>query len=479
MKILIISPHTGPSVADNFYMAPALGPLRLAHFLNSRGHQADYYDPNFFDVLKKGPNLRDKLLSEEWDLIGFSVLDETLENDIQNMYIAQSICPSSTLIAGGIEAQFNYQNILDKTPCRIVVIGEGEIPLLMLADGKPLQEIPGIVFRNNSLPSTKELMDEALESIRWDSVSFEDYWSHYAAKYSSVDDSLEKTIYTVRVSFRNRCPIACKYCSSTNQVPLATKTKAPVVAASEDIMAATVDKIVRTHPKVRTIYITDDDFCINRLSVIRFCQRIVERKYEKLSFLCFARVTDLDRDMLEWMSKAGFRQLNVGVESFSQNVLDEVGKQCTVQDIHRRLPLAKEYGVKIYFNVILTTPHSQLEDVERTVKEALKYISDPCYSVGVVPAIRPYKGSEFAETCSHYISKVVPIDGTAYHLRRDSVILAEDKRVRELQFRFLETVDKVVDEELHQKNLFHKNSVNVGRVKLEYMLKLINEVKSS
>ena len=166
-----------------------------------------------------GPSVEEKLTENAWDLIGFSVLEESLWQDIENMYLARKLCPKATLVAGGIEAQFNYQTILDKTPCRIVILSEGEIPLRMLCDGAPPHTIPGIVFKNAALPLSQEDFNDATNAIDWEQNPYENYWDHYLAKYGdTVTDENLQEIHTARVFSRNRCPIGCKFCSSTNQI---------------------------------------------------------------------------------------------------------------------------------------------------------------------------------------------------------------------------------------------------------------------
>ena len=75
------------------------------------------------------------------------------------------------------------------------------------------------------------------------------------------------------------------------------------------------------------------DFAINKPSVIRFCKQVIEQDFGNLAFMCFARITDLNEEVIQWMSKANFCKLNIGVESFSQRVLNEVGKRCDVKEI--------------------------------------------------------------------------------------------------------------------------------------------------
>jgi len=328
MKILLVSPCSDEGIFDRSFMAPPLGVLRLAGFLNGRGHVAEFFDPNIHRVSQPRTTLEEKLQEKDWDIIGFSLLDETLVKDLENIHLASRMVPGAQLVAGGIEAQFNYQTVLDKSPCNIVVLGEGEIPILMMANGEPLHEIPGIVYKNNAVPLSAELFNEATDAIHWEDIPYERYWDFYVQKYGgSMTVENEREVHTVRVFSRNRCPIACKFCSSTNQLTWGADAKVPVISATGEMLISVIDRIVEAHPRVKTIYLTDDDFCINKRDVIRFCQRVVERNYQDLSFLCFARVTDLNDELLGWMKKANFRRLNIGVDSFSDDVLVEMGKR--------------------------------------------------------------------------------------------------------------------------------------------------------
>ena len=45
-NILLIGPQTELSAAERSFMAPALGVVRLAGYLNKNGHYAEHYEPN-------------------------------------------------------------------------------------------------------------------------------------------------------------------------------------------------------------------------------------------------------------------------------------------------------------------------------------------------------------------------------------------------------------------------------------------------
>jgi radical SAM superfamily enzyme YgiQ (UPF0313 family) len=484
-NILLIGPQTELASAERSFMAPALGVIRLAGFLNKKGHYAESYEPNLSMLTGKPPFLEEVLKKKKWDIIGFSVLEETFIFDIENMYLSEKICPEAIFIAGGIEAQFNYQNVLDKTPCKFVIISEGEKSLLALADNKPINEIPGIVFKNSSVPLDQQTFDFATSAIDWENLPYEQYWDYYTNKYGNKITELNlDEIHTVRIFGRNRCPIGCKFCSSTNQITWGSGQKVPVISASEDTLIHNIKRICDSHPRTRTIYLTDDDFCINKLSVIRFCEKIIQEKNKnnlpkKLTFMSFCRASDASIEMFEWMKKAGFRRLNIGIESFSTKVLNEMNKKCTAEQNHECMKIAKETGVGPYANIIVTTPESNLEDVEQTVNDAYEYTTDPFFHLGVTIGIKPLKGTDYYETFSDFRTRIVPINGTNFHLKYDDLIYANDPKVKHLQIRYWNEIDDYMNEEIQKKDIRHGNARNLSQLKLLFLKKLIKEIKEN
>lgn len=466
-------------MADKYFMSPPLGVIRLAGYLSAKGHQAEHFDPNLSIVTGIGVDLETKLREKPWDFIGFSVLDETLPTDIRNMYLSNKICPKAILLAGGIEAQFNYQTILDKTPCNIVIIGEGELPVSRIVNGDPLHEIPGVVFKNKAKPLSQELFNDATLSIPWEDLPYEDYWDHYIAKYGDKMTKInEQEIHTVRVFSRNRCPIGCKFCSSTNQLTWGSDGTVPVLSMTEDNLIDVVERIIKAHPRTKTIYLTDDDFVINKRSVMRFCEKVIERDFGDLTFMCFARASDLNKEVLDLMSRANFRRLIIGVESFSQPVLDDMNKRCDEQEIHDALALCNDVGIKPHINVILISPTVTLDDIEVSIDNALYYLYRDMVYCGVISAIRPLKGTEYFESYVDYQSQVVEVPGTPFKLKVDDMIWADDPLVRLCQEAYWNGIDNEVGRLVESAGIVHPTGNNVAEFSLMFMKKLIHDVRA-
>ena len=478
-NILLVSPTSDKKMAEVKWLAPPIGLLRLVGFLNANGHDAEYIDLNLYNVSGRGMSLDQKLKERKWDIIGFSVLEDSMVNDIENMNLAKKLCSDALLIAGGIEAQFNYQTILDKTPCKIVVLGEGEIPLLMIANDEQLDKIPGIVLRRNAIPLNNEQFWEATKNIEWEKIRYEDYWDFYMEKYKdSMNETRMDEIHTLRIFTRNRCPRNCNFCSSTNQLSWAADRMAvPIIdiMADQDLVPL-IERIKRAHPRLRTIYFTDDDFCINAQKVIQFCKNITEKNLG-LKFIAFSRVNELDEEVLRWMGKAGFRVLNIGVESFSQKVLDEIGKNYDSSITHEKMRLVRKNGIIPFISIILITPDSTLDDIEKTVDELIPMIKDGTVISSIALSCIPFKGSEFYERTFDYMTEIISVPNTRHVIKKHYAILANDPSVRYVQVRFFNEITDVIERFIKEKGVSHATSVNQALRRLEFMKELIAEAR--
>lgn len=477
-KILLVSPTSERTMAEVKWLAPPLGILRLAGYLNSRGHQAEWLDTNYHIVAGKGPSLEDKLKEKNWDIIGFSVLDDSLAKDIENMYLAKKLCPNALLVAGGIESQFNYQTILDKSPCKIVILGEGEVQMLMLANETPPEKIPGIVVRKDAVPFTRELFLDATEGIEWEKIPYEGYWDFYMEKYEGqLNEKKLEEIHTIRVFTHNYCPYGCTFCCSTHQLTAASgKAAVPLVDIGAEDLLRLVERIKRAHPRVRTIYLTDDNFTVNSAKVIKFCQAAIKRNLG-LSFMCFARVSDLNKDVLLWMAKANFRLLNIGVESFSQKVLDEINKKYNAAETEGKIRLVQKHGIHPFISVILITPESTLDDVEITVDKTMGLIKDGTVTASIALACIPLKGSTLHERYFDYSTEIIEIPGTKHTVKRHYNILANNPYVREAQLRFYGGINREINKFIKEKGIAHLTSAAQALIRLKFMKQIITDIR--
>ena len=479
-NILLVSPTSPHEVGMTKWLSANLGIERIAGYLRAHGHKARTFDTNIHKAVRSHVSIQSVLDSELWDIIGFSVMEETLVEDITNMTLAKKCCPDALIVAGGHTAQFDYQTLLDKSPARIVVLGEGEIPLLKLANADPLDQIPGIVFKNPAVALTKEQFVEATLEIDYENIPYEMYWDYYVDLYKSngidITTDISKMIHTVRIFTRNYCPMKCKFCSSTNYLTFATNEKnVPIVDISGQQLIDLIKRIIVAHPRVETFYFTDDDFFCKKDEVKKFCQQIVEEGI-KMDFIAFARIDKIDFELAVLIKKAGFRTLNMGFENFRPEILQEFNKSYSVETIYKNLELLASQEIRPAATFILCSPEAKLEWIEETTHRILDLMEKECIYPGVNMCVQPQKGSRFFEEYIEFESQLIPIPETDYFIKRNHFIQCTDPEVREFQYRFLYQWTHFIDDEINAKG--HLNSQLQSAMKLRLALDVITEIKA-
>ena len=480
-RVLLVTPTSPHDIGTTKWMSPNLGIERLAGYLNSNGHYAETYDTNLHKAVGGEPSLENKIKDTAWDVIGFSVYEETMPMDIENMMLASRIQPDALIIAGGHSAQFDYMTILDKSPARLVVLGEGEKPLLKLVNGEPLEEIPGIVLKNYNEPLTPEEFKHATESIDYERIPYEKYWNYYIDLFNKtgreISDELSQQIHTIRIYTRNYCPMGCKFCSSTNFLPKGCGKPVRIADVSGQDLLLLIKRIIKAHPRVETIYFTDDDFCSHRNKLIEFLQLLNTAKLP-VTFISFARIDDLDEEVVSLMVAAGFRTLNIGIESFQPEILKEYNKKLDPAVIGKQIALLNSYGMHPAVTFILCSPESRIEWIEDTAKRVLEELDKGTIHPGVNATVQPQKGSRFWEEYVEMETQLLHIPGTEHTIKREHFIKCTDPEVREFQYRLLYRWTNHIDRVSREESGGHLNSQTQSAMKLKIILDVIKEIKS-
>jgi len=147
---LLIGPYD-PHCGEFTFLAPPLGVWRLAGVLEAAGIETRVFDPN---CCREPPQraLERVLLSGAWDIVGVSTTGMTLRFDLELAHIVRRVTPEAFIVAGGMEATFRPELMFELGPFDLIVLGEGERPLLDLVArrraGQPLGGIAGTAERN-------------------------------------------------------------------------------------------------------------------------------------------------------------------------------------------------------------------------------------------------------------------------------------------------------------------------------------------
>lgn len=210
-----------------------------------------------------------------------------------------------------------------------VSVGESEITFLELLErlqsGTPTSGIAGTVFRAGGIPEMgpERAAVEELDTI----ASPHDYFDTHILMTS------------------RGCPWRCTFCGAEASWGRGYR------AQSVPYVLDAIEKAV-ARARVKMIQIKDDTFTTNRKRVIALCRGIRERKLQFL-WSCDTRVDVLSDELLHEMRLAGCERLSLGVESGSQKILDAIDKKITVDEIVASTELAKKWGIKVRYYMMI------------------------------------------------------------------------------------------------------------------------------
>jgi len=242
---------------------------------------------------------------------------------------------------------------------------EGEYTMLELCLGKELNEIEGLIYRENGniIYNRERMLIEEL-----DTLPFPRYGNIDLSRYSDV-----RYICSSR-----GCPYNCAFCQSRSM--LGKKYR---VRSAQNIF----DEIVFWYDRdYRDFNFVDDNFTMDRQRVYALCSLIKQNNIKDLDLsVSGVRADQVDEDLLKKMRESGFTHLCFGVESASDNILRALNKKETIKTIERSVELANKLGffVRLYF--VVGSPYETLKDVEKSIEFAEKYSTGGCNFGSLMP----------------------------------------------------------------------------------------------
>lgn len=417
-SILLVGPYD-PQCGEYTFLAPPLGVWRLAGVLTQHGIDVKVFDPNCCT----GPPeraLEREILRATWDVIGVSTTGMTLKFDLELAHLAHRLAPQACMVAGGMEATFRPRLMFELGPFERVILGEGERPLLEIARRlRARQSLGGIVgtverradgslLRVPQAAMNHEQLRTAIFSTPYECMPYEAYWERLEAAYrvgslptKAAREAALAEIRSVRLITLNYCPMGCTFCSSTNFLHEAQGSVASIARLDADECLAMIERIVATHPRVRTIIFQDDIFVFSKdRRILPLCEAIVAAKQagvlpEQLQFISTNRIDAMSEERLAAMRRAGFRVLGFGIENFSRRVLNEFNKGHIHRHIEPMLYAALAQGITPFLDLILSSPRASLADIAETLREAFRWLRQGC-EIGMYPYVIPFSGAAFA-----------------------------------------------------------------------------------
>jgi hopanoid biosynthesis associated radical SAM protein HpnJ len=259
-----------------------------------------------------------------------------------------------------------------------VVKREFDYAIVDFANGKPLEEIPGVVFRKNggfqNNPEAPPI--ENLDALPWVTKV---YKRDLDFRRYNVPFLLNPylSFYTSR-----GCPAQCTFCLWPQ-----THSGHRWRLRSTDDIVNECRYVLENFPGLKEIFFDDDTFNYQKARTIELCNKL---RALKMTWSCTSRVTT-DFDTLKAMKEAGCRLLIVGYESGDQQILKNIKKGATIDMARRFTANCKKLGLTIHGDFIVGLPGETRETIQKSIAFAKELdVETIQVSIG-----HPYPGTEF------------------------------------------------------------------------------------
>lgn len=152
----------------------------------------------------------------------------------------------------------------------------------------------------------------------------------------------------------------------------------------ENVVAEIV-YIAENFPEVKEIVFEDDTFTSKKQRVLDICNLMIEKGLNKrFRWLCNARV-NLDYETMKIMKKAGCHLIIPGIESGSQEILNNIKKGTTIELIHNYVGNAKKAGLFVHACYMVGNQGETKETMEETLNLALMLNTDTAQFYPLLP----------------------------------------------------------------------------------------------
>lgn len=375
-KIFLIWPT---DITKQSALYPPLGLASLASMMKQRNYEVKVIDLSFDETWDQICSLK-----ENGAIYGISFTSSLYSNTEKCIQIIRGKDTNSKIVLGGPHASVLPEETLKDMDADVVCIGESEtsFPLVVeaLANGGDLKAIKGIAFKDNHKIIVTLEMDKIQDL---DSLPIPDQTLFPYERYFEEKAFRELSIITSR-----GCPGRCTFCQPTVERIFGKKIR----YFGTDYIVNQI-RCLKKRFSLDFFVISDDTFITNKKRAIELCQKIISEKIN-IFWRCQTRITLLDREIIRALKSAGCFVIALGVESGSQEILDSLHKNTSIEKIKEVFKICHEEGMLTHAYLMignLGESDTTIEETRNLLKEIRPFSSNICVTT-------PYPGTYLYET---------------------------------------------------------------------------------
>ena len=389
-KILLMVPVT--SLMRGVPRFPDLGLGYLATAIKNSGHDVYIRSWNMNSSVR---NFKRYIKENEFDVIGIKVFTKDVEATNKTIKIIRSVLPETIIVVGGPHPSTSEPEeiLMDMSDCDFAFKGEAELGLPLLIrcvnsigkyNHEDLKKIPGLVWKNEDLVySNLPVLLPDIDNFgfpEWEIMKPKDY------RMPKIPGGFKED-YSAPIIVTRGCSSSCIYCAAYKINGKRIRTRDPK-AVIEEI------GLLYNNYGVRNLFIMDTRFMHDVEIVTGMCEGIIENEMN-ISWDCVAYedLASISQKILKLMKKSGCKLINVGIESGSDRMREQIKKQGTINEIFQKVQMIKDVGIGVRAFFMIGFPGERKKDIEDTVDYAFSLPADDLQ----FEIVCPHPGTELLE----------------------------------------------------------------------------------
>jgi len=367
-------------VKTYYYPGVHHGVAYILSVLKAGGHKVSLHH------VKKEPSrntILDIIQEERPELIALSAVTNQIGYvDKWSTWVKEEF--AIPIICGGIHATLFPEEVIGFDGIDIVCRGEGEYPMLELADDVTRTDIKNLWFKRegNIIKNPLRLLTSPL-----DDLPYPDY-DLFNPETVVRDRNGDFAILASR-----GCPFNCTYCCNHALRRLCEGMGKYFRLRSVDNVLMELELLIDKYP-IRHLTFADDVFGLSRNWSLEFCEKY-PRKFN-LEFECNVRADMLDEDLLESLKRANCTRISMGVEAGNEWLRKEVlHRKMSNERIIKAFDSAHEFGFETLAYNMIGLPYETPEMIRETINLNKRLAP----SRVAMFFFFPYPGTELYETC--------------------------------------------------------------------------------
>ena len=365
--------------------------LTIAAILEEEGYRVFYED--FISTKRDIQSLKRFVQEDRSDIYIFWSVNLSIKNDVEASRLIQEYVSGASIIYLGPAPTFSPKEFLQYSLKQVVVRGEPDVTIKELCRRIAFKETYGEVKGISYLTAEGEIKNNPPRALLRDLDSLPFPARHLVDKDFFSNPKLKRSPYTAMITSRN-CPFQCIYCVPSSLTFARELENRAVTGKKPYVSMRSPENVVQeiellASEGYKAIGFLDDNFITteNRLRIIA-----AALQRNGIVWGCQARADAITEETARVLSQSGCKYIDLGVESFNDEILKYIKKNLTRKKIVDAILLLNKFKIPVKLNILIgTSPLETKETIKETLNTAIRLKADQV----MINIVAPFPGTEF------------------------------------------------------------------------------------